>query len=207
MTCSAFDYKLLILDRDISQLYLSEMMLTLRCSVVFRLPREMLFEFVDCVVKDWKLEHQGSWDENPDFMSGIDSGLGRDLTGSFALKINSWNSFVESLHNFLRPANSSSGSGYAITAPFNAADLGRSESPAKQRDPWREIAPSSSGSSGGYKRIKQEQEVGELYLSDRCVTQSGNTGADRPSSAFQGREWRRVEGYGPCFSVYESRGC
>ncbi len=182
-------------------------MLIPRFAIVFQLSHDLLFDFVNIIVTDWRLEHGGRWQENYVFLDGLEFGLERNPTGSPALKTRSFDDFIDSLSNFLNQPDSSVGNGCTATTPTNTIDMFRSQSSTRKRRFLRETAPSLSGSSSEYKRVKKEQKIEELSLSDLRVTEISNTKAHRTSSRFQGREWRRVEGYGPCFSVYELRCC
>lgn len=136
--------------------FAAKMMLTPRFAIVFQLPHHLLFDFVHCIVSDWRLAHGGRWQENHVFIDGIEFGLERNLTGSLTLKTRSFEDFVENMSNWLNQFDSSTETECTVAKPAYAVDKFRSESSTSKRKTLRETAPSFSGSSGRYKRVKKE---------------------------------------------------
>lgn len=174
------------------------MILTFVYLKVFRLPRNLLYDFVGCIVRDFKLEHRGPWNENQAFIDGIISGP--------AMENQSLDDFADSLHHYLESVKPGESIATSMATPLNSIDLVSSEDSAPKPKLVRKIPPTLSMSSQQDKRIKREPMVGHFCLSGRNVEQSGEIKLETSSLGSQDHEWSAVEGWGPFVLAYKPYG-
>lgn len=163
-------------------------MLTFVCLIVFQLPRDLLFDFAGCIVKDFKLEHRGPWEQSQAFIDGLNFGFQDSMINDPSMENQPLDNFTDSLHHYLETVESDQINKSAMTTPLSSMESVSSEGSAQKRKLVRKTPPTLSMSSQGGKRIKREPMAEDFCSSERAV------------------KWRTVEGCGPFFFVYSPCG-